>query len=233
MRYIVRVMLVLSIGAGPMSLPAFAQARGRATISLAAAQSRPLGALGRNLGVGYGITGALTIPLERSGRLSIRAELGEMEYGRESQRTAFSETVGGRVEVMVRTTNAVVPISLGIQGELPFGPLAVYAHGGVAAQVFYTATRIEPTAGGYSLVSSINQSDITFGWNLGSGVSVPLHSSARQVRLDLGVQYIAGGRASYLVPGSIVDHPDGRITVTPLESRAPMLAIRAGIRIGL
>lgn len=233
MRYIVGVMFVLSIGAGPMSLPAFSQARGRSTVSLAAVQNRPLGALGHNISFGYGITGALTIPLDRSGRLSIRAEVGEMEYGHESRRTAFSETVGDRVEVMVRTTNAVVPITLGLQGELSFGPLAVYAHGGIAAQAFYTTTRIEPTAGGYPLVSSVNQSDLAFGWNLGSGVSIPVHTGTRQVLLDFGAQYIAGGRASYLAPGSIVDHPDGQVTITPLESRTPMLAIRAGVRIGL
>ncbi|MCL4866229.1 MAG: hypothetical protein KJZ47_10070, partial [Gemmatimonadales bacterium] len=83
-----------------MSSPAFPQARGRGTVSLAAVQSRPLGALGRNISFGYGISGALTLPLVRSGWLSVRAEVGEMEYGHESERTAFSETVGDRVEVM-------------------------------------------------------------------------------------------------------------------------------------
>lgn len=197
MRYIPGIMLVLSIGAGPMPAPVFAQARGQSTISLAAVQSRPLGALGRNIRFGYGITGALTVPLDQAGRLSIRAEVGEMEYGHESQRTAFSETVGDRVEVMIRTSNAVVPIALGIQGEMPVGPLAVYVHGGVGAQAFYTTTRVEPTAGGVPLISSANHSDVTFGWNVGSGVSIPVCNGTCQVRLDLGAQYLAGGTATY------------------------------------
>jgi hypothetical protein len=46
MRYVVGVLLALSMGAGLMSAPAFSQARGRATLSLAAVESRPLGALG-------------------------------------------------------------------------------------------------------------------------------------------------------------------------------------------
>lgn len=233
MRYLGGILLVLSIGAGPMSSPVFSQARGRGTISLAAVQSRPLGALGRNISFGYGITGALTLPIDRAGRLSLRAEVGEMQYGSESERTAFSETVGDRVQVTVRTTNAVVPITLGLQGELPVGPVAVYLHGGASAEAFYTASSVEPTTGGAPLVSSVNHSDVSFGWNLGGGLSIPVYTGARQVRLDLGAQYLAGGTASYLAQGSIVDHPDGGVTITPMESRTRMLAVRVGVRVGL
>lgn len=233
MRYLTGILLILSLGTGPMSAPLSAQARGRATVSLSAVQSRPLGALGRHISFGYGITGALTLPIDRAGRLSFRAEIGEMEYGHESQRTAFSETVGDRVEVMVRTTNAVVPIALGLQGELPIGPVSVYLHGGVGAQAFYTDSRVEPTAGGTPLVSSVNQSDVTLGWSLGTGLSVPVYRRARVVSLDLGAQYHGGGTASYLAPGSIVDLPNGGVRITPMESRTNMLSVRIGVRVGL
>lgn len=233
MRYLVGVLLVLLMGAGPMSAPAFSQARGRGTVSLSAAQSRPLGALGRHISFGYGITGALTLPIDRAGRLSIRAEVGEMEYGHESQRTAFSETVGDRVEVRVRTTNFVVPITLGLQGELPVGPASVYLNGGLGAQAFYTDSRVEPTTGGAALASSVNQSDVTLGWSLGAGFSVPVYRGARLVSVDLGAQYHGGGTASYLAPGSIVDLPGGGIRISPMESRTNMLAVRVGVRVGL
>lgn len=233
MRYLTGIMLILSMSAGPMSTPVFAQANGRGTVSLSVVQSRPLGALGRNISSGYGITGALTLPIESTGRLSIRAEIGEMSYGHESQRTAFSETVGDRVAVMVRTTNAVVPISLGLQGELPVGPLAVYLNGGVGAQVFYTDSRVEPNAGGSALISSVNQSDFTLGWSVGGGFSVPVYSGARLVSVDLGAQYHGGGRARYLASGSMVDLPNGGVRITPMESRTNMLAVRMGVRVGL
>lgn len=216
-----------------MSSPAFPQARGRGTVSLAAVQSRPLGALGRNISFGYEISGALTLPLVRSGWLSVRAEVGEMAYGHESERTAFSETVGDRVEVMVRTTNAVVPITLGLQGEFPVGPLALYLNGGLGAQAFYTDSRVEPTAGGSPLVSSVNHSDLTLGWSLGAGFSVPVYRGTRLVSVDVGTQYHGGGTASYLAPGSIEDLPNGRVAITPMESRTNMLAVRVGVRVGL
>lgn len=216
-----------------MSSPALSQARARPTVSLSAAQSRPLGALGRNISFGYGITGALTLPLVRSGWLSFRAEVGEMEYGHESQRTAFSETVGERVQVMVRTTNAVVPITLGLHGELPVGPVAVYLNGGLGAQAFYTDSRVEPTAGGVPLISSVNHSDVTLGWSLGAGFSVPVYRGARLISVDVGAQYHGGGTASYLAPGSIVDLPNEPARITPMESRASMLAVRMGVRVGL
>jgi hypothetical protein len=233
MRYIVGVSLVLLVGAGSMSAPAVAQTRARGTVSFSVVQSRPLGALGRNISLGYGISGAVTLPLDPTGRLSIRAEVGEMEYGKESQRTAFSESVGDRVEVMVRTTNAVVPITLGLQGELPVGPLAVYLNGGVSGQAFYTDSRVEPTAGGSALISSVNQSDFALGWSFGAGFTVPVYSGVRLVSVDVGAQYYRGGTASYLAPGSIVDLPGGGIRITPMESRTNMLTVRMGVRVGL
>ena len=53
------------------------------------------------------------------------------------------------------------------------------------------------------------------------------------VSIDLGVQYVAGGRAQYLRPGSIRDVSDTQIAITPLESMTHMALIRIGVRIGL
>jgi hypothetical protein len=51
--------------------------------------------------------------------------------------------------------------------------------------------------------------------------------------LDLGFQYINGGRAQYLRPGSIEDLPNSQIRITPLESETHLTLIRLGVRIGL
>jgi opacity protein-like surface antigen len=179
------------------------------------------------------MVGALLVPLDRAGRLSIRVEVGEMVYGNESKRTAFSETVGDRVEVKVRTTNAVVPIMLGLQGELPLGPVSLYMNGGLGAQAFYTESRVEPFASGSALASDVNQSDVTLGWSVGAGLSVPVYSGTRLVSVDAGAQYHGGGTARYLAPGSFVDLPNGGIRITSMESRTNMLAVRIGVRVGL
>ena len=57
--------------------------------------------------------------------------------------------------------------------------------------------------------------------------------SAPGVSIDAGVQFVQGGRAQYLKPGSIHDLGN-QIVITPLESADTHVAlVRLGIRIGL
>ena len=79
-------------------------------------------------------------------------------------------------------------------------------------------------------LSTTNQSDWTSAWTLGTGVYVPV---SRGVSIDAGVQFVQGGRAQYLKPGSIHDLGN-QIVITPLESADTHVAlVRLGIRIGL
>jgi hypothetical protein len=89
--------------------------RVQSSVALSFIQARPVGALGGNIGFGYRGSAALLVPVERRGVLSLRAAAGIAEYGHEETRTAFSETVGGRVDVNVRTSNAVVPFHVGLE----------------------------------------------------------------------------------------------------------------------
>jgi hypothetical protein len=50
--------------------------------------------------------------------------------------------------------------------------------------------------------------------------------------LDIGAQYVDGGNAEYLAPGSIVDLPGGEISIAPMESSTHLVALRLGVRIG-
>jgi hypothetical protein len=220
---------------GPRSLVAQtdSQYRARSAISLTIIQTRPVGALGDNIGLGYGITGAFLLPLDRRGTLSARLDVGAAEYGSDVKRTAFSESVGGRVEVNVRTVNAIVPASLGLQLTLPTGPLFTYATAGVGGQAFYTESRVEPVSGGAAIASTINQSDVAAAWTVGGGIYLPLHIRTTSVAIDIGAQYISGGRAEYLAPGSIHDLPGGQIGFTPMESSTHLVIVRLGARIGL
>jgi opacity protein-like surface antigen len=208
-------------------------ARSGSAVGLAAMQTRPLGALGENIGTGYGIVGSFLLPLDRRGWLSLRAELGVAEYGHRSRRTAFSETVGGSVLVNVRTVNTMIPASVGMQVALPAGPVRPYVNGGVGAQVFYTESRVEPTSGGLALASTINQSDVALSWTWGGGLYVPLSVGSVHLLIDLGAQYSQGGTAKYLAPGSLVDLPGGGIAIAPLESSTHILTWRLGARMGL
>lgn len=224
---------LLAVSGRPASAQDVLPMRAPAGVSLAVAQIRPVGALGRNIGNGYGLEAALVLPLDRAGVLSFRADIGVSEYGNKSRRSAFSESVGGRVQVNVRTVNTIIPGSIGLQLAAPGGPIRPYVHTGVGAQLFYTESSVAPTSGGTLLASTVNQSDIAMAWSVGAGFLVPFRAGAVRVLLDLGARYSQGGRAEYMAPGGIVDLPDGQIAVSPMESTTNVVVVRLGARIGL
>ncbi len=205
--------------------------RSRSSLSLSMIQSRPQGAFGRNIGLGYGLDGAYLLRLDRAGIWSLRASAGVASYGNESRRTALSETVGGRVAVNVTTTNYLVPISVGPQLSWPTGVFRPYVNVGVGAQAFFTESRVQGTASPVVLASTTNHSTAVASWSFGGGVYLPLYAGKTRVDLDLGAQYVAGGSTRYLAAGSIVDLPAAQISVTPVESRTHMAVIRIGARV--
>ena len=205
----------------------------RSSGSVSLIQSRPQGAFGKNIGLGYGLNGAYLLRLDRAGILSIRADIGVVEYGNESKRTALSETVGGRVQVNVRTTHYIVPMSVGPQLTWPTGLVRPYVNAGVGGQAFFTESRVEQADGGSEIASTTNHSAVAAAWTTGAGIYVPLRTRGVNVQLDMGVQYVNGSRSQYLAPGSIADLPGGQIKISPLESSTHMVVVRVGARIGL
>jgi hypothetical protein len=205
----------------------------RSSASLTVVQSRPQGAFGRNVGLGYGLDGAYLLRLDRSGLWSLRMNAGIIGYGQESRRTALSESVGGRVQVDVKTTNYIAPMSIGPQLTWPTGAVRPYVNAGVGGQAFFTESRLESTSDRTTFASTTNHSSFAASWVAGGGVYVPVSTGKMNVQLDIGVQYLGGARARYLAPGSITDLPDAQIAVTPLESATHLVVVRFGARIGL
>jgi hypothetical protein len=204
----------------------------RSSGSIAFTQSRPLGDLQQNIGFGYGVDGAYQFRLDQSGALSLRADLGFLGYGQESFQTPLSETIGGRIQVNVRTTNYLLPMSIGPQLTWPKGSVRPYANVGVGSQFFFTESSVDGTNDD-NIASTTNYSDWTSTWIAGGGLYLPVYEKTTKVLIDLGVQYVAGGRARYLRPGSIQDLPNAQIAITPLESDTHLLLVRLGVRIGL
>lgn len=205
----------------------------RSSLSIAFDQTRPQGALGRNIGFGYGISGAYLYRLDRDGVLSIRADVAGVEYGNEWKHVPFSESVGGRVQVTVRTTNYIIPLSVGPQLAWPSGPIRPYVNAGVGAQAFVTESAVEGVDNLSVIASSTNQSDVALMWVTGGGIYVPMVPGLKRLQLDLGMEYVYGGRARYLAPGSIVDLPGGEIRISSLESATRLVMLHIGARIGL
>lgn len=205
----------------------------RGSVSVAVIQSRPQGAFGRNVGLGYGIDGTYLLALDRAGLWSLRVSLGAVGYGDESRRSALSEAVGGRVSVNVTTTNYIVPMSIGPQLSWSAGPLRPYVNAGVAAQAFFTESRVKGTESATPIASTTNHSAMAASWVAGGGIAAPLFTFTREVQLELGAQYYGGATARYLASGSIVDLPVAQISVTPLESTTHMMVMRLGARVKL
>ena len=205
----------------------------RSSFSVAASQSRPQGTLGRNIGFGYGINAAYLFRLDDAGVFSLRADIGGLQYGSEWKRSPFSETVGGRVQVRVRTTNYIIPMSVGPQLAWPAGPIRPYVNAGVGAQAFVTESAVEGVNDLAVIASSTNQSDAAMMWVAGGGIYLPMVPGMNRIQLDIGMRYVAGGRARYLAPGSIVDLPGGALQMSSMESTTRLIMLHIGARIGI
>jgi hypothetical protein len=206
----------------------------RSSFTVSAIQSRPQGALARNVGLGYGIGGAYLYRLDDKGVWSIRADVGALAYGNESKQSAFSETVGGRVQTNVRTTNYIVPMSVGPQLTWPRGVIRPYVNAGLGGEAFFTESAVDGLSETTTTIASTtNQSAFASSWVVGSGVYLPLAYGKMKLSLDIGLQYLGGSRTKYLVPGSLVDLPAGGLQITPMESKTHLAVVRVGARIGL
>lgn len=205
----------------------------RSSGSLTLIQTRPQGALGKNIGLGYGVSGAYLFRFDRAGVLSLRADIGVVAYGNDSRRTALSESVGGRVQVNVSSTNYIIPISVGPQLTLPTGIVRPYVNAGVGGQAFLTESSAENTSDGSVIATTSNQSSFAAAWTTGAGIYVPIRAGRGKVQLDIGMQYVNGAQGRYLAPGSITDLPGGQINISTLKSSTHLVVLHLGARIGL
>lgn len=194
------------------------------------AQSRPQGGLGQNISRGYGVDASYLFRLDQRGFFSLRFGAGIVDYGHEAMHVPLSPTIG-RVQVKIKTTNYLSQLTIGPQLTWPRGLVRPYVNAGIGTQVFFTESNVDDISSDDSGgLSTTNQSDWTSAWTFGTGVYVPL---SRGLSLDAGVQFVNGGRAQYLKPGSIQDLGT-QIQITPLESADTRVAlVRLGIRIGL
>jgi hypothetical protein len=205
----------------------------RSSGTVAFIQSRPQDAFANNVGFGYGANGTYMFRLDNAGIFGLRADGSFLQYGRESKRVPLSSTIGGRIQVDVSTTNYIIPVSIGPQIMWPKGSVRPYANAGIGGQFFFTQSSVEGSDNSDSFANTTNQWDKTLNWVAGGGVYVPLYERRFNVLLDIGAQYLNGGKARYLKPGSIEDLPDSQIRITPLESNTHMVLVRFGVRLGM
>lgn len=200
--------------------------------SIGVLQMRPVGEFRQFVGLSYGVGGDALLRLDRRGFLALRTELGWIDYGEESKRVPLSPTIGGRVQVDVKTTNQILLFGFGPQLSLPSGFIRPYTGATFGLTHFFTTSGVEGSDDSFDFANTTNHSTTKVAWTGNSGLYVPLHYGETPVLLDVGVRYVGSGRMSYLRKGSIVDLGDNRIGVTTITSETRFLAYRVGVKIG-
>ena len=200
--------------------------------SIGVLQMRPVGEFRQYVGLSYGVAGDAMFRLDRRGVIALRTEIGWIDYGEESKRVPLSSTIGGRVQVDVKTTNQILVVGFGPQLTVPSGILRPYTGVTVGLTDFFTTSGVEGSDDEFDFANTTNHSTAKLAWTSNAGLYVPLRYGSTPVLLDLGVRYVASGRMSYLRKGGIIDLADNRIALNPTTSETRFLAYRIGIRVG-
>jgi hypothetical protein len=187
--------------------------------------SQPKGEFANNVPTGYGFDLTGMFRIDPRGYLNIRADLGGVQYGRETQRVNFPNT--GRVSLDVETDNRIGFGAIGAQLQIPDGWFRPYANAAFAPTYFWTESSISATDDSYDFASTTNQDDWSHAWVFGGGLMIPFGKSLGA--LNLGAKYFYGGEATYLREGDITDNPDGSITISPRRSKTDLVLWQVGV----
>ncbi len=213
----------------------------------AAAESNFLGGLHFNAGLpqgdlrdridrdAYGLGGQIFFAPTTS-PIAVGLDLGWANYGTESREEPFSTSIPD-VTVDVETMNNFVQGFLVLRGQVPRGPVQVYADALMGFNYLYTETSIkEHGSGSGDVASSTNQDDTAFAYGFGGGVMVPVWQRSsdgkgvHQVSVDGGVRYVRGDKAEYLKKGSI-RRVNGAVAFDTIESRTDMTKLHCGVTV--
>jgi hypothetical protein len=190
--------------------------------------SQPKGEFASNVGHGFGFNLNGQFKIDYKGYLSLRADAGGLQYGRERKDVSFFG-ITGRVDLELETTNSIAWGSIGPQLMIPDGPFRPYANAAVAFTNFSTSSNLNDQFG-QSLASNQNASDASHAWIFGGGFQIPVGATGA---IDLGARYYYGGRATYLTEGDITDNPDGSITINPRSSKTDMVLWQLGFSLAI
>jgi hypothetical protein len=193
--------------------------------------SIPRGDFGANAGRGLGAAGTFLYHLNSAGWASVRFDAIWTQYGKETKRVPLSESVGEQVLVDVNTTNEMGAFGVGPEFSLPFGPIRPYVNGAFNGVLFRTYSSVEGSnSDNEDFASTKNHGDSTTAWSYGGGVRIPVNKKTVGIDLDFGFRYYKGGTATYLNESSIIDRPNGAITVFPFRTATPFIVYTIGVK---
>ncbi len=194
--------------------------------------AQPVGAFNTYISEGYGVNGGFVWNFDRDRVFGIRVEGGFLQYDSENRKLCFPGTC--RVGLDLNTTNGIVFGGVGPQFSVPAGPVRPYLNALAGFSYFHTESSVSGRNDfDEDYFNTTNHDDAVFALTGGGGFLIPLSMRRTPVLLDIGATYHRNGEASYLRRGSIIDHPDGSITIRPIQSEANFITYRIGVSIGV
>lgn len=190
--------------------------------------SQPKGELANNIDNGFGFNGTGMFRLDPKGFVSLRADVGGVEYGRELIEIPFSQFTG-RIALDLETTNSIAWGAIGGHLQIPEGWFRPYANASIAYTHFSTESSLTGSDDDYEYATTTNQSDGSRAWIFGGGVVIPFGSKYALGGLNLGARYYYGGNATYLREGDIIDNADGSVTLNPRTSKTDLVLWQLGV----
>ena len=187
--------------------------------------AQPKSELAANVGTGYGFDANGMFALDPKGVLSLRADFGGLQYGRETKR--IPSIVTGRVRYDLETDNRIAFGSIGLQLQAPDGWFRPYANAAVGFTNFFTESSLSSPDDSFEPITNTNHSDASSAWIFGGGIKIPFGKYSSGA-LNLGARYFYGGHATYLTKGDIVDNPDGSVTLNTRESKTDLVLWQIG-----
>lgn len=208
------------LGAGPTAFQRFRFA------------ARPLGGVpvgdfgdrvGTSPGLGLDFTG-------RIGRtpVAVGAELGYLQYGKETRRLSLTPAVP-EVLTDVNTTNHFLQTHALVRVQPQTGRVRPYVEGLVGFRYVFTRTSFRNADEGRS--GSTLLGDLAPSAGAGGGVAVGLVSgSEATLNLDIGLRYFTGGDVEYLTKGAVVRHEDA-VTLETTRSPIDLVSLHIGMAV--
>lgn len=194
--------------------------------------AQPYGDFADYVSVGFGLAGFFRVPLDESELLSLRIDLGALNYGTETRRVCLVTPC--LVEADLTTSNNILIGHVGPELGLQFGGRSrLYAGVGGGFGYFATTSTLENDGSSESIASTTNFSDFGFAWNAGGGAQIRVSGGRTPVWIDLGVDYQGNGQREYLTEGDIDVREDGSVVFDPRRSDADVLLFRVGVSVGL
>ena len=225
--------------------------------------ARPLGGIpvgdfgdrvGKSPGVGVDFT-------SRIGRtpIAVGAELGYLQYGKETRRLSFVPAVP-EVLTDVNTTNHLLQTHALLRVEPQAGRVRPYVEGLLEFRyVFTRASFTNPEEGSHARegrrlkrtvsplglgrlfgpgvglgrpgLGSTLLGDLAPSAGAGGGATVELVSGrGARLNLDLGLRYFTGGDVEYLIEGAI-DRHEGGVALEPTRSAVDLISLHVGLAV--